>query len=137
VQFNLTNVVAFLWAAVTSCLFLIQPFLPEPAKTYVGHAMHLTFFGGIGAAMVAAKLRTGSSPPLKPISPPVRSTTENISAALVWIAAFLVAGVGAGSALKHFGWVSDRSVLLAVVLCAPPVVVAGYYAHRYFRRASS
>jgi hypothetical protein len=130
VRFSIVNVIACFWLAAIGCLFLVQPFLAEPAKTYAGHAMYLTFFVGIGAAMVAAKIRTGSFPSLKPVTPPPASISADISAASIWITAFLIAGVGAGAALKYTGLVSDRRVLLFVVLCSPAVVVAGYYACR-------
>ena len=119
VRFNLVNVIACFWLAAIGCLFLIQPFLAEPSKTYAGHAMYLTFFAGIGAAMVAAKIRTGSFPSLKPVTPPTTSTSADISAASIWITAFLIAGVGAGAVLKYTGLVNDRRILLFVVLFSP------------------
>ena len=130
-RFSLVNVIACFWLAAIGCLFLIQPFLAEPTKTYAGHAMYLTFLGGVGAAMIAAKIRTGSFPFLKPVTPPTTSTSADISAASIWITAFLIAGVGAGAALKYNGLVNDRRTHLLVVLCAPAVIIAGYYACRF------
>lgn len=134
--FKLANILACLWLVVTGCLLVIQPFLAEPVKTYAGHAMYLTFFGGIGAAVVAFKVRTGSFPVLKPSESPAMSMRANISAALIWIAAFLIVGVGTASALKYFGWVGNRRVLFVVCLSAPIVVASGYFVCRYLRHAS-
>lgn len=136
-RFTIANVLVCLWTAVTGCLFLIQPFLPEPAKTYAGHAMYLAFFVPIGALMIAYKIRTGSFPSFKPVDSPTKSLQADISAASVWIAAFLIAGVGTGSVLKYSGCVNDRRILLFAMLCAPIVVIAAYYAYRYARQIKS
>ena len=133
-RFNLANVIVLLWSAVVGSICLILPLLAEPMKTYAGHAMYLTLFAGIGAAIFFVKMRTGSFPSLTPINSPVKSRIESMSAGLLWLAVYLVAGVGAGSALKYSGWVGDRRTLLFVVLCAPAVVIAGYYAYHCIRR---
>jgi hypothetical protein len=136
VRFTIANVLDCLWAAVIGCLLLIQPFLAEPAKTYAGHVMYLVFFVPVGTLVIAYKIRTGSFPSFKPVNPPAKSLQADISVASVSIAAFLIAGVGAGFALKYFGWVSDRRVLFVVRLTAPIVLVSGYFVCRYFRHVS-
>jgi hypothetical protein len=133
-RLNKAIVVFCLWFSTVLLLFFLQPFLTEPAKTYACHGMYLTFFGGVAAALIGTKIRTGSFFPGKTIKQAENVSASESTGLLNWLAIYLIAGVGAASVLKSFGWVSDRRILLGVLLSAPLLIILGYQTYRRVRR---
>jgi hypothetical protein len=134
-RINAATCIACLWLASCFFLFFLRPFLEEPARTYAGHGMYSIFFAGIGAALIAFKIRTGSFPPFKAADRRANLAGFDLAGAPIWLATYLVPGVGLGFMLRYLGWVHDRRSLFVVVLCTPLAIVVGYLAYRYFRHS--
>jgi hypothetical protein len=87
-RINAATCIACLWLASCFFLFFLRPFLEEPARTYAGHGMYSIFFAGIGAALIAFKIRTGSFPPFKAADRRANLAGFDLAGAPIWLATY-------------------------------------------------